>query len=456
LPPAPRADEVPTQELEGEATVESAGAAVGPRRKRFVPWLKKLPKKLGLVALSVVVTLAALEGAFRLFGYRPLYDEYSKPDAFWVRDRVLGWALKPGSHGEFVGPAPFPVEFRTQIRVNSLGFRGGEIKDVPPGGKRVVVLGDSQAAGFEVPERQTYERLLQNRLTAALGTPVQVINAGVRGYGTDQELLTYERRIRRLHPDLVVLHFSANDSDDDTTLHRTRRLFGKSAFALRPDGSLRLVGVPVPDYSQCSDYRLDAAYRIRRVDTLRDRTFCWVESRLTDRSALFSFIVTRIRTNPTLVGWFHGLGTPGGEEAPVPAKPNTPKQPSPPASPSPSATPGPATSVPPPAAGTSNGGGVTVRGGDYRDVLTSNLILRLASEVEQDGARPVIVTQDTDLSGLDVGAFEQEGINIVRVDQALGPNQNAVRFPNDGHFNARGHRAVASALTPPLSYLLAR
>jgi hypothetical protein len=88
-------------------------------------------------------------------------------------------------------------------------------------------------------------------------------------------------------------------------------------------------------------------------------------------------------------------------------------------------------------------------------VLTSTLILRLASEVQQDGARFVMVAQDADLAGLDVGALERAEVNIVRVDQALGPDQSAVRFANDGHFNARGHRAVAATLTRPLGYLLA-
>ena len=452
----PRTEEMLSSGAAKASEADAGTPADGIGTRRFVEWLKKLPKKIGLLALSVVLTLAALEGVFRLFGYRPLYDEYSKPDAFWVHDRTLGWALKPGSHGQFVGPAPFPVEFRTDIRVNSFGFRGSEIKDVPAGGRRVVVLGDSQAAGFEVSERKTYEALLQDRLTSALGMPVQVINAGVRGYGTDQELLTYEKRLRQLHSDVVVLHFSANDSDDDTTLHRTRRLFGKAAFALRPDGSLRLVGAPVPNYSQCSDYRLDDAYRVRRVDSFKDRSFCWIESHLTDRSALFSFVVARIRTNPTLLRWFHGLGTPGDEEAPVPA--HTPTTRSSPAASMPPGTTGAAPEPPTPASSPPGPGATdaaTVQGTDYRDVLTSTLILRLASEVQQDGARFVMVAQDADLAGLDVGALERAGVNIARVDQALGPDQSAIRFANDGHFNARGHRAVAATLTRPLGYLLA-
>jgi lysophospholipase L1-like esterase len=464
MPPAPRGDEsvvedtaAPAPDTAAEPREEPAPSGDGERRpNRFVGWLEKLPKKLALLAIAVVVTLVVLEGVFRLFGYRPLYDEYSKPDQFFVHDRVLGWRNRPGARGEFVGPVPFPVEFRTPIRINSLGLRGGEIKDVAPGGKRVVVIGDSQAAGFEVPEHQTYEALLQRRLTNALGgTPVQVINAGVRGYGTDQELLEYERQIRKLHPDIVVLHFSANDPDDNTTLHRTRRPFGKAVFVPRPDGSLRLVDTPVRDYPLCSYYRLDETFRVRRADSFGNRSFCWVESTLTDRSALFSFITTRIQTNPTLVRWLHGLGSPGDQETAGQPPASTKSRASTPSSTAATtaASPVPSTAAAPAPAPSS--GAATVQGSDYRDVLTSRLILRLASEVQQDGAKFVILTQNVDLSGLDVGAFERAGINIQPVDQALGPDQSKVRFANDGHFNARGHRAVASALVRPLAYLLA-
>jgi hypothetical protein len=409
---------------------EPQGPEDRPFGRPFVAWLKGLPKKLGLLALAVLITLAVLEGVFRLAGYHPPYDTYSKPEAFWARDRALGWRLKPGTHDEFVGPALYPVEFRTSIRVNSLGLRGAEITGVPSGGRRVVVMGDSQAAGFEVRERDTYEALLQKRLTVALGVPVQVINAGVRGYGTDQELLMYERTIRQLHPDIVALHLSGNDPDDNTTLHRAGRLFSKPAFAVRPGGSLRLVGTPVPNYSLCSEYGLDDSFRVQRFDSLPSRSVCWVESRVTNRSALLSFLTTQVHTHPRLFGWFPSYGNPGQQEAAEPRKPAPAKTP--------------------------EGGPARVQRTDFRNTLTSRLILQLASKVNQDGAQFVLVTQDGDIADLDLGAFEQAGINIVRIDQALGTNQDAVRFPHDGHLNARGHRAVASSLESPLRYLLAR
>src|SRR5262245_22985760 len=117
---APRVPPSTTVEPEtcDKAVPDDTSAKSMGRRGWFVRWLKTLPKKLALAGVAVLVTLVALEVVFRLFGYRPLYDEYSKPSLLWRHDRVLGWSLKPRSRGEFVGPVALPIEFRTQIRVN--------------------------------------------------------------------------------------------------------------------------------------------------------------------------------------------------------------------------------------------------------------------------------------------------------------------------------------------------
>src|SRR5258708_1813078 len=114
--------------------------------------LISLAKKLGVTLLATAVCLAVLEVAFRIAGYKAIYQFYSKPDIFWRHDPLLGWSMEPHSEGEYVGPRPFPVEFHARVRINSIGLRGPEIAEVPPGGFRVLVLGDSVVAAFEVEE----------------------------------------------------------------------------------------------------------------------------------------------------------------------------------------------------------------------------------------------------------------------------------------------------------------
>jgi lysophospholipase L1-like esterase len=419
-------------------------------------WLQKL----ALAAASTVVCLLLIEGGFRLAGYEPIYSVYSKPEFFWQRDKVLGWVQQPGARGTYVGPRPFPVEFREPVRFNSLGLRGGEITALPPGGRRILLLGDSQAAGFEVAEDQTYAVLVGQQLTADLGVPVQVVNAGVRGYGTDQSLLWYLERGRRLHPDVVVFHASENDPEDDTTLHRMRRPFGKAAFAQRGDGSLALVGSPIPSYPMCSAYRLDPEFRVVRIDGPKARAFCWLQTRLADHSAFLTFVSTRIERNPRLLEALYGLGTPdeqarplqgpepGGSHAAAPAAPATPATPATPAAPAIPAVPAaPAATVAPPAPAPAV---------DYARRLTTALILRMAEAARQDGARFVLLANDAYVHTLDTAALDGAGIETVHVNEALGDDQRELRFPNDGHLNRAGHRRLAAFLAPRLAADLRR
>jgi lysophospholipase L1-like esterase len=416
---------------------------------RRAPRLRALAVRLLAVVLSSLFALLVIEVGFRIAGYEPIYAVYSKPELFWQRDPLLGWSLEPGAEGEYVGPRPFPIAFRAPVRINSLGFRGEEPRDLPANGQRVLLLGDSQAAAFEVAEERTYAELVEAQLGEQMDGPVEVVNAGVRGYGTDQSYLLYRERARDLDPDVVVFHASANDPEDDTTLHRMRRPFGKPALVPQPDGSFDVVGAPVPAYPFCSLVRLDESFAVRRLEGARARGLCWVQSRLADHSALLSFVSVRLQRNPRLLFLLNRAATAEGQAAYVPpASDASAPQPPPqaPASPPPAPPPPPAAPAPPPPSAPL----------DHAHQLTSDLVRRLASEVHADGARFVLLANAVDLAALDRAAFERDGIEIVVADDALGADQTAFRFPNDGHLNVEGHQRLADMLAPRLAEVLRR
>jgi len=87
------------------------------------------------------------------------------------------------------------------------------------------------------------ERRLQEKLP---DRQVEVINFGVAGYGTDQELLLFEKQGRLYQPDAVVVFFYANDLWNNTADKGIGAERGyKPFFRVGRDGGLHLAGVPV-------------------------------------------------------------------------------------------------------------------------------------------------------------------------------------------------------------------
>jgi len=75
------------------------------------------------------------------------------------------------------------------MRVNRLGLRNREIEMRQHGVRRLVILGDSFTIGRAVPEEELFSSLLESKLNEDDRNHYEVINAGVPGYGTAQELL---------------------------------------------------------------------------------------------------------------------------------------------------------------------------------------------------------------------------------------------------------------------------
>ncbi len=82
-----------------------------------------------------------------------------------------------------------------------------------PGRLRVVVLGDSIAAGYRIERfEDTFPGILGTRLRGA-GLPVEVLNFGVTGYNTEQEIETLRARALAFAPDIVLVAYCHNDRE---------------------------------------------------------------------------------------------------------------------------------------------------------------------------------------------------------------------------------------------------
>jgi lysophospholipase L1-like esterase len=192
--------------------------------------------RLACAVLGPVMALLGAEGLYRMVRTgglgpttNPIYSE---------RDSLLGWRYRPGAHARHRSE-----EFDVAIDINSRGFRG-QWPAVREDALRVLVLGDSLAFGWGVEAEEAVPARL-----AALDPRLEVWNAAVSGYGTDQERLLLERLVPELHPHVVVYVYCRNDLIECTS----SRIYGrrKPWFELRDDGrggaEPVLCGVPVPD-----------------------------------------------------------------------------------------------------------------------------------------------------------------------------------------------------------------
>jgi hypothetical protein len=102
------------------------------------------------------------------------------------------------------------------FRFNSQGMRGDRdyayVK--PPGIKRILTIGDSYTSGVGAQKDQTFSSVLERQLERA-GHRIEVLNAGVGGFGTAEACLYLERELLKYEPDLVVHSYVGNDPDGD-------------------------------------------------------------------------------------------------------------------------------------------------------------------------------------------------------------------------------------------------
>lgn len=145
---------------------------------------------------------------------------------------------------------PRPGGGRYHFQTNSRGVRSAREYEFekPPGVRRIVVCGDSMAAGQFVSNDQRFTELLERRLPNT-----EVINLALEGSGTDQQLLLYETVGRQYEHDLVLLMpflsnirrnmLDARVGYDAKTGAKVLR--GKPRFELVA-GQLVLRNVPVP------------------------------------------------------------------------------------------------------------------------------------------------------------------------------------------------------------------
>jgi lysophospholipase L1-like esterase len=155
-----------------------------------------------LLGAALVAMLLVLEAVARLIW--PVPPTWIEPQTRHLHSPLLGWVLPPGSESYTID-AP--------VRVNSLGLRDDEIPLAKPAGeRRILSLGDSFTFALGVRFEDLYVQQLEGLLAKQYpGERIQVINAGIAGYNTRQELIRLLAQGFEMSPDLITVGFYFND-----------------------------------------------------------------------------------------------------------------------------------------------------------------------------------------------------------------------------------------------------
>ena len=191
-----------------------------------------LLRGLLVVSLIIVATLFAAELLLRGIDVSgPIRSELGEGFQF---DPELGWVPTPNAATQQTSGN------RTiSVRHNGLGLRERELGDIAP--DRFLFLGDSFTYGYDAEAGERFSDLLQKALPQ-----YGMVNAGVSGYGTDQQFLLMKRLWKEVNPKYVVLTFCVdNDRDDNTSSYRYRK-YHKPYFVPTPSGEWQVRGYPLP------------------------------------------------------------------------------------------------------------------------------------------------------------------------------------------------------------------
>lgn len=261
-----------------------------------------------LLAAGLLIPLLALEMGVRLVGLAPPPEPNP---AIWAPHPLFGWWHVPHSGGVFHSDYN---EFEAEVRINARGLRDREIGyDNPNGAFRVLSLADSFGEALQVDLADTYHKQLESRLAEWLGQPAEVLNAGVGGWGTDQEAIFYLAEGFRYQPDVVLLAFFVRNDAVNTygplEIERNGGSRQKQFFELSPEGEL----IP-PELEAETKTEAEAEPSSEpEPQPQPEAPLLSVADGLWRYSALYRFLVPYLRDIPPVVQNLGSSGILGGE-----------------------------------------------------------------------------------------------------------------------------------------------
>ena len=149
--------------------------------------MKEIYKNILMSIIVIIITLIVLE-----FLARAIYGQNLKYE--YTNDTL--WELKPTQKG-------FTYPNNKIATINSYGLRG---KEIVSSKESIILLGDSFIFGYAIGDNDTISHNLEEEIKTK-----QIINGGVPGYGIEQMIELYKKKLRDLNHEIIVLTLIKTD-----------------------------------------------------------------------------------------------------------------------------------------------------------------------------------------------------------------------------------------------------
>lgn len=190
-------------------------------RRRFKASLKRNLLDMAVSTGALLLIVGGAEAATRIIIHKYYYNQY-RPDP------DLNWFNRPNLRDHVDETDRMPKS------TNSLGFRGTD--EVPEDKDfdefRIMVVGDSTAFGYGVPDHNTFSHVLEATLREETGRKIRVINTASPGHTSHQGLRILDRYEELIQPDLLIWSYN-NDPCLDVGRDKERLPDDQTALALK-------------------------------------------------------------------------------------------------------------------------------------------------------------------------------------------------------------------------------
>lgn len=182
----------------------------------------KFSRNVAALLISMLVGLVILEVSLRLFKMEfALVLAQAHQPCIYAEDLQIGYRYEANATDRMARY----FEIDNIVETNAQGYHDVEHPLVGGGSTRkVLAIGDSFTAGLQVPISDTWTQVLERKLNDNAGDkPLEVINLGLDGTGTDIQTLLLQQYLRSYDPDMVIVAFYENDIGDlmQTKLFKT-------------------------------------------------------------------------------------------------------------------------------------------------------------------------------------------------------------------------------------------